>query len=74
MPSAEELDRAAKRRARVLALIRKSVRERGFPPTLTELARDCGVSRRTAAVDLERLVEIGKIKRHPTARGIELVS
>lgn len=74
MPSPEEIDRAAKRRVAVLAIIRKSVKRRGYPPTLSELATETGVSKRTAAVDLEKLVEVGAIRRLPTARGIELVS
>lgn len=74
MPSTVEINRAARRRVRVLELIRKSVRDRGYPPTLTELAAATKVSKRTSAVDLERLVEAGAIRRTPTARGIELVS
>lgn len=72
MPSPTEIKRAARRRVRVLQLIRRSVDERGYPPTLTELADWTKVSKRTAAVDLERLVEAGAIRRTPTARGIEI--
>ena len=72
MPTPTEIKRAAKRRAKTLEIIRRRITSGDLPPTLTEIAEATGVSKRTAAVDLERLVEAGAIERLSTPRGIKI--
>lgn len=58
----------------LIAAIRQSVRDRGYPPSVTELSKQFGVGRATIHLDLNRLVEQGKIRREPNiARGITIV-
>jgi DeoR/GlpR family transcriptional regulator of sugar metabolism len=74
MPTVHELDRAAKRREKVLAAIADSIATRGYPPTVSELSRAHEVSTLTTRRDLDRLVRDGKIERDPGVdRGLRLL-
>lgn len=55
MPSPAALENAAQRREKILLAVHVSVLDRGYPPTLRELADDLGVSRRQIAKDVKRL-------------------
>ncbi len=62
------------RQAEVLAEVRRFLAEKGYPPSLRELAEVLGVSG-TTAVDyhLERLRTKGRIERDPrVSRGIRI--
>lgn len=74
MPTRDELDRAARRRASIPGLIAESVRDRGYPPTVTELATALGVSHKQARNDLGLLVEAGVIQRDAGPRGLRVVA
>jgi repressor LexA len=57
-----------------LAEIRRAVADRGYPPSLSELAEALGCSKGSAKNRLDELVKAGKIRRAPgEARGIVLV-
>lgn len=66
------------RRGLVLAAIQRSVRERGYPPTLREIAREVGLSVysvSTVTYHLRLLQEAGLIAVTPgTPRGIRLLA
>lgn len=72
---ATTLDQAQTRRRKVLRLIRESLSDRGYPPSISELAASTGVaSTLTIRRDLEKLERDGKIERDPgVTRGIRLV-
>jgi len=73
MPAAHETERRRDRRVRALQLIAESITVKGYPPSVSELAAATGVSKRSAAVDLQALEADGAIKRDPSvARGIRL--
>jgi DeoR/GlpR family transcriptional regulator of sugar metabolism len=75
MPAQADLDKAAKRRDDVLASIATSISERGYPPSISELARETGVSTLTTRRDLDSLVTQGKIERDAKVdRGIRLLT
>ena len=58
----------------LIAAIRQSVKDRGYPPSVTELSKQFGLGRATIHLELNRLVEQGKIIRAPNvARGITIV-
>lgn len=75
MPATSDLERAATRRRRVLRLIRESIASRGYPPSISELTRDTGVSSTlTIRRDLGKLERDGKIERDPgIPRGIRVL-
>lgn len=74
MPSPADLERAAARRVEVLKIIETSISERGYPPTVSELAASTEVSTLATRRDLDTLVAQGKIERDPgVARGLRLV-
>lgn len=74
MASTEQLEHAATGRDRTLRMIRTSISSRGYGPTLSEIARECGVSKRTARLYLDRLAQDGRIEVDAgVARGIRLV-
>lgn len=73
MPSTDDLARAAARRLDVLARIRESVRTRGYPPSVSELAEQTAVSKRQTRKDLAALVDAGAIEVDPgVPRGIRV--
>lgn len=78
-PRAEQLERADARRVRILELIVASVTEgspgyKGYPPTISELSRETGVSTKQVRTDLAALEAAGFIERDPgTGRGIRVV-
>jgi repressor LexA len=75
MPAKTDLDAAQARRKVVLRLIRESILNRGYPPSVSELQRETGVgSSLTTRRDLEVLEASGQIERDPgVPRGIRLV-
>lgn len=74
MPSAQQMDAAAERRATMYDLIATSIRDRGYPPTQSELAADTGVSKPQVRIDLRILEQLGYIERDEgVQRGIRLV-
>lgn len=75
MPSTTDLERAATRRRKVLRLIRDSVATKGYPPSISELQHETGVSSTlTIRRDLDKLERDGKIQRDPgVTRGIRVL-
>lgn len=74
MPAPDDVARAARRRTKVLKLIRKSIADRGYPPSVSEIARETKVSTLTTRRDLSALEADGKIERDPkVGRGIRIV-
>lgn len=79
LPRAEQLERADTRRVKILELITASVTEgsdgyKGYPPTISELAAQTGVSNKQVRTDLAALEAAGFIERDPgTGRGIRVV-
>lgn len=63
------------RQREILALIRRHIRETGYPPTRAEIARICGFRSVNAAVDhLKALARHGVIElRQGASRGIRLI-
>lgn len=75
MPTLEELARASRRRTAVLASIRRSIATRGYPPSVSELAREHDVTGRTIRTDLAALAATNRIEVDPgVPRGIRLVA
>lgn len=75
MPAQDDVARAAARRRKVLRLISTAISTKGYPPSVSELARATKVSTRTIRVDLTRLEEAGEIERDPgVGRGIRLTT
>lgn len=73
MPSPADVQAAADRRRKVLRSIAKSINGQGYPPSVSELAREFGVSGLTIRRDLGALEDAGKIDRDPgVARAIRL--
>lgn len=67
MPTPAALENARARRATILTLIARSVTDRGYPPTIRELAADTGVSPRQVAKDIRALVDAGDLEHTPGA-------
>lgn len=63
MPGADEIARATARRVRIVELIAESVRDKGYPPSLSELAEKTGVSKPQVRKDLNLLEAEGVIER-----------
>ncbi len=75
MPSLESLDNAANRREVILSLIAGSHANRGFPPSVAELAEATDVSTRMIRKDLDALVKEGRLERTPrNARSMRVVN
>lgn len=73
MPSPAQVVEAASRRRRVLRSIAKSINGQGYPPSVSELAREFAVSTLTIRRDLTSLEEANKIERdRGVARAIRL--
>lgn len=66
---------SAKQR-RILEFIRDFISDRGYPPTVRDVVKGCGISSTSvAAYHLERLQREGCIRRHPEiSRGIEVLA
>ena len=67
--------RSSDRPSRIFAVIQESVAQRGYPPSIREIARQAGISS-TSLVEyhLRRLEQDGTIRRdHEVSRGIELL-
>lgn len=62
MATDEQIERAAKRRGRVLDAIKAHITDKGYPPTLTELAQLLDVDRETIVVDVRTLAAGGYIE------------
>ena len=62
-------------REKILRLLREYIAEKGYPPSIRELAKSLGFkSTKAVKVHLDRLSEMGLIRKMPhKARGIELV-
>lgn len=73
MPSLAARQRAAARRLAILDRIADAIRDDGYPPSMTQLYTEFGVSPRQIAIDLEHLVNAGKIVRGRGSRAIALV-
>ncbi len=68
------LKRLTERQKEVLEAILRSLRQRGFPPTLRELQEETGISTpRGVAVHLQALEKKGYIRRDSSARGIRVL-
>lgn len=61
------------RREQVLAFIQAYIGQHPYPPTVREIADGCGINTTTAQHHLVVLRELGRIKRTPGSRTIELV-
>ena len=73
MATAAGLTNAAERRVRLIAAIRSSLEQRGYPPTAAELADDEGVHRTQVQADLKVLEQTGDvIVEHGVPRGLRL--
>lgn len=74
MPTPEEHERADGRRDAIVEAIRTSIRDRGYPPSVSELAETVDVSASQIKYDLGRLVRDGRIERDAgVTRGIRLL-
>lgn len=64
------------RQRRILAVIRDHYTQRGYCPSVRDIAEQCGLRSPSAVVyQLQRLVEMGWIRRAPgRARAIELLN
>lgn len=64
------------KRKRILKFIRKFLEDRGYPPTIRDIARGCGISSTSVVTyHLTRLETAGHIRRHADiSRGIELLT
>ena len=59
----------------LLSFIKETLEERGFPPTLSEMAKEVGVKSKNAIFKmLKKLEAEGVIERDSTARGIRLLN
>lgn len=75
MPTTEATRRADDRRIAILDTITELVEARGYPPSVSELSRRHGVSPRQVRMDLDVLVDAGKIERAAgVARGIRVLT
>ena len=73
MATADQIEQAAKRRARIPDTVRRSIEGKGYPPTITELADALDVDRETVKADLAVLVEAGYLEVDKgITRGIRL--
>lgn len=73
MPTQAEIDRATARRVQVVEVIRESLRDRKYPPTVAEIAQATGVSNRQTRTDLAVLAAAGAIERDAgVPRGIRI--
>lgn len=74
-PSAEHRAPLTERQRKVLAFVERSIRERGYPPTLREVCAELGVTSTNGASDhLRALERKGYLRRDPTrARAMVLV-
>ena len=57
------------RQAEVLDVLKAFIREKGYPPSVTDVARTLGISRRAAYDHLNILEKKGKIKWCPSENG-----
>lgn len=74
MPAPLDVENAARRRLDVLRRIRTAIATKGYPPSVSELAKATDVSTLTTRRDLERLERDGKIERDPgVPRGIRVL-
>lgn len=75
MATAAQMHNAAARRAGLVQLIHEHIENRGYPPTLTEMADATGVHRETIKKDMSILREEGVIvfDDAPAGRAIRLV-
>lgn len=72
--SADSVPRLTDRQAAILETIRRSIRERGFPPTIREIARATGIKSTNGVNDhLVALERKGFVRREAVvARGLSL--
>src|SRR5580658_9306256 len=69
----EETNPLSELQAKILRFIADSLQERGFPPSLSEIAKGCGIRQKSsAAFHVGVLQSLGRLKRSGLARGIEL--
>lgn len=62
-----------KRQKELFDLIKKTIQDKGIPPTVSEMARGLGVASKNAVAKLlAALEEEGLVKRDGTARGIQV--
>lgn len=74
MATDEQIEQAAKRRGRVLDAIKNHITDKGYPPTLTDLAQLLDVDRETIVVDVRTLAAGGYIEVDKgIVRGIRVV-
>lgn len=62
MATTDQLATAARRRVETLDVIRRHITDKGYPPTLSEIAKATGVDRATVVVDVRVLAENGQIE------------
>lgn len=73
MATADQLADAATRRVATLDVIRRHITDKGYPPTLTEIAEATGVDRATVVVDVRVLTKAGHLEVDPgVTRGIRV--
>ena len=63
------------RQKRIITFIHEFLRDKGYPPSIRDIADRCGISSTSVVVyNLDRLEEAGYIRRHSDiSRGIELL-
>lgn len=63
-----------RRQSQVIRFVRRHVRDRGFPPTVREIADELGVHANAAAGHVASLERKGVLRRSPgVARGLVLI-
>jgi repressor LexA len=68
------MEELTERQRQVLKYIRKTLEQRGFPPSVREIGRALAISSlRGVTGHLDALERKGFIKRNPTARGIQVL-
>lgn len=73
MATEDQLKTAADRRVDTLDVIRRYITDKGYPPTMTDIAEATGVDRATVVIDVRVLTKAGLIEVDKgVTRGIRL--
>ena len=66
----------SRKQQRIIGFIRRFVADNGYPPSIRDIVRGCGISSTSvASYNLNKLEQAGFLRRHPeVSRGIELLT
>lgn len=69
------MDNLNSRQERLLSFIKQALSDRGFPPTISEMAKAVGVKSKNAVVKMLKKLELLRlIERDSTARGVRILN